>query len=213
MTAASQGFSLLIATLAFLSAANAKAPTAAPPAQQVQTPCTGHLLLPTPRPEASCQTTQVQVYPSPDGAIHALVLPSDVDLHATPDLESRVVLRTVAGNLLTSRDYSSPRGSNGYYVVTARWSPDSQFFAFSLSSSGGHSPWSFPIWVYSRQTNAIFSFSQMIGDKPTLSGDFGFAGTHTMTATTWEKPGSTDKGVPVTVDLAEAIEKIPASAE
>jgi hypothetical protein len=191
------------ATAALSAAAYAQAPAM----------CTGHALLSTPRPETSCLTQQPQIYPSPDGAVRALVYPADVDLYATPDIESRVVLRSAAGKLLTSKDYSSPRGSNGYYVVTARWSPDSQFFAFSLSSSGGHSPWSFPIWVYSRATNAIVGFSAMIGDNPTLSGDFRFGAPHTLTATTWAKPGATDQGVPVAVDLAEAIKKLPPPAE
>src|SRR5262249_23644314 len=61
-------------------------------------------------------------------------------LYATPDMESRVVIRASNSDTLTSKDYSSPRGANGYYVVNAKWSPDSQFFVYSMSSSGGHSP-------------------------------------------------------------------------
>jgi hypothetical protein len=73
-----------------------------------------------------------------------VVLPVEISLNATPDMESRVVIRTSKGETVTSKDYSSPRGFNGYYVVRAQWSPDSKFFVYSLSSSGGHSPWSFP---------------------------------------------------------------------
>ena len=153
---------------------------------------------------------QAQTFPSPDGMIHAVVLPSDVDLYGTPDLESRLVFRDTTGKTLTSQDYSSPRGENGYYVVSAKWSPDSQFFVFSLSSSGGHSPWSFPMWVYSRAKNAIVSFSDMIGGNPTLSGDFTFTPPHTIKATTWQMPGS-DATMPVTVDLAMALAKLPPS--
>jgi hypothetical protein len=68
-----------------------------------------------------------------------------------------------------SKDYSSPRGMNGYYVDHGKWSPDSQFFVYSLISSGGHSPWSFPIMVYSRKQKRIAKFSDMIGG-PTLVG-------------------------------------------
>ena len=174
--------------------------------------CSGHALLPTPRTESSCATVKPQIYPSPDKALHALVLPVDVDLHATPDMESRVVIRTIEGKTLTSKDYSSPRGTNGYYVVRARWSPDSQFFVFSMSSSGGHSPWSFPTWVYSRQKNVFVSFNKMIGDNPTIADDFSFSGPHTVVATTWEKAGS-DKRIPITVDLEEAIKKEAPSSE
>ena len=172
--------------------------------------CSGHQLLPTPRAESSCATIGFEAYPSPDKTLRALVLPVEADLHATPDMESRVVIRSVDGKLLTSKDYSSPRGSNGYYVARAKWSPDSQFFVFSTASSGGHSPWSFPTWVFSREKNLIVSFNKMIGDNPTTSEEFNFSGPHTVTATTWEKPGS-DNRIPVVVDLEEAIRKIAAS--
>jgi hypothetical protein len=172
--------------------------------------CSGHQLLPTPRAESSCATIGPEIYPSPDKTLRALVLPVEADLHATPDMESRVVIRSVDGKLLTSKDYSSPRGANGYYVAHARWSPDSQFFVFSTASSGGHSPWSFPTWVFSREKNLIVSFNKMIADNPTTSEEFKFSGPHTVTATTWEKPGS-DNRIPVVVDLEEAIKKIAAS--
>ena len=108
-----------------------------------------------------CQTPDLPI------ARWALVFPVDVSLYATPDMESRVVIRTSDSDTLISKDYSSPRGANGYYVVNAKWSPDSQFFVYSMSSSGGHSPWSFPIMVYGRQKNRIAGFSDMIhGGRP-----------------------------------------------
>jgi hypothetical protein len=174
--------------------------------------CSGHELLSIPRAESSCLTTRPQVYPSPDAALRALVFPVDADLYATPDMESRIVVRTREGKLLYSRDYSSPRGANGYYVFAAKWSPDSQFFVYSMSSSGGHSPWSFPMWVYSRQRNLIADFSAMIGNNPTVSGDFKFSGPHTISATTWEKAGSDNK-LPISVDLEDAIKKITPSSD
>jgi hypothetical protein len=127
-------------------------------------------------------------------------------------MESRVVIRTIEGKTLTSKDYSSPRGTNGYYVARARWSPNSQFFVFSMSSSGGHSPWSFPTWVYSRQKNVFVSLNKMIGDNPTVSDDFSFSGPHTIVAPTWEKAGS-DNRIPIVVDLEEAIKKETLSSE
>src|ERR1700680_3730028 len=140
--------------------------------------CSGHELLSIPRSESSCLTARLQTYPSPDATLRALVLPVDVDLHATPDMESRIVIRTSEGKLLTSKDYSSPRGANGYYVFAAKWSPDSQYFVYSMMSSGGHSPWLFPMWVYSRKKNLIADFSDINHGLPTLSGEFQFSGTH-----------------------------------
>jgi hypothetical protein len=141
--------------------------------------------------------------------MRALVFPADISLNASPDMESRVVIRSSAGDTVTSRDHSSPRGANGYYVVSAKWSPDSQFFVYSLTSSGGHSPWSFPIMVYGRKSSRIAEFSDMIDGKPTLSGDFYFSGPHSVAATTWREPGSLDDKVPIMVDLEEAFEKLP----
>jgi hypothetical protein len=175
-------------------------------------PCSGHHLLPTPRPETSCQTLSPELFVSPDNATHALVYPTDISLYATPDMESRVVFRSSDGTALTSQDYSSPRGANGYYVFHGQWSPDSQYFVFSMSSSGGHSPWSFPIKVYSVQKKQIANFSDMIGGNPTVSGQFQFSGPHTLVASTWKKPGATDDAVSVSVDLETAFGKLASSA-
>src|SRR5271169_863298 len=98
--------------------------------------CSGHQLLPVPRSASSCLTVSPQVYASPDAALSALIFPADPDSHDTPDMESRVVIQTRDGKLLVAKDYSSPGGANGYYVVGAKWSPDSQFFVYSMSSAG-----------------------------------------------------------------------------
>jgi hypothetical protein len=192
---------LIITTTAIVSAQLASAQA------QGADPCSGHQLLATPRAEGTCLTLKPQVDASPDKTLRAIVFPVGMDLHASPDIESRVVIRGPDAKLVTSKDFSSPRGVNGYYVVRGKWSPDSQFFVFSMSSSGGHSPWSFPTWVFSRQKEAIVSFSDMIGGKPTLSDEFNFSGPHHLTAATREKEGS-DKQVPVVVDLEAAIKKI-----
>ena len=175
--------------------------------------CSGHKLLPTPRPESSCSNVKPRIYASPNGELRALVFPVDVSLYATPDMESRVVIRNSKGDTLTSKDYSSPRGTNGYYVFNAKWSPDSQFFVYSMSSSGGHSPWSFPMMVYSREKNRIAGLSDMIGGKPTVSADFHFTGPHTVVASTWKQPGSLDDKVAVTVDLEDAFGKLAPSSD
>jgi hypothetical protein len=70
------------------------------------------------------------------------------------------------------------------------------------------SPWQFPTWVFSREKERIASFSDLIGGNPTVSDDFSFTGPHTIKAVTWEKAGS-DKQIPVVVDLAAAIAKLP----
>lgn len=173
-----------------------------------QTPdqCSGHQGLPKPRPEGSCLTLRPQVFPSPDKALRAIVFPVGMDLHATPDMESRVVIRANAAELVTSKDHSSPRGTNGYYVVQAKWSPDSQFFVYTTMSSGGHSPWQFPAFVFSRAKGVIVSLNDLIGG-PTTSEKFTFTGPHTLTAETWAKEGSDDR-IQIVVDLPDVTRKI-----
>jgi hypothetical protein len=195
--------SLIAASIAITGATLPLAETAF-----AEPPCGGHQLLPTPRPEMSCQTLVPELFVSPDKATHTLVYPADVSLYATPDMESRVVFRSSDGTTLTSQDYSSPRGTNGYYVFHGQWSPDSHYFVFSMSSSGGHSPWSFPIKVYAVKKNLIANFSDMIGGNPTVSGQFQFSGPHILVASTWKKPGATEDAIQVSVDLEAAFEKL-----
>jgi hypothetical protein len=205
----------LTSGLALLALAASMA-TLAPADVLADARCGGHKLLSKPRAEGSCRYVVPWIFVSPDKEMRALVYPADVLLDTTPDMESRVVIRSSAGDTITSMDHSSPRGMNGYYVYRAKWSPDSQFFVYSLVSSGGHSPWSFPIMVFDRKSAAIAKFSDMLGGKPTLSGDFNFSAPHTLNATTWKRPGAAgekelgDK-IPVTVDLQEAFKKLPSS--
>lgn len=171
--------------------------------------CYGHQLFSEPRPAESCHEIVPQIYASPDGDLRAFVVPAGVSLYATPDIESRVVIRSANGTTLTSQDYSSPRGTNGYYADQAKWSSDSQFFVFSMMSSGGHSPWSFPTMAYSRERNMIAKVSDMIGGRPILSGDFQLSAPHTLSIITWGRDGDMEDKVKVTLDLAEEFAKLP----
>ena len=200
---------LRLRTWALLTWALLTTATVTGPVLADDAPCDGHQLLTKARPETSCRNSKSQIFISPDKATHAQVLPADVSLYATPDMESRVVFRSSSGDTLTSQDYSSPRGMNGYYVATAQWSPDSQYFVFGLISSGGHSPWSYPMKVYSLKKNVIANFSDMIGGNPTLSDQLHFTGPHTIVASTWKQTGAIDTQVPVTVDLEAAFQKLP----
>jgi hypothetical protein len=175
--------------------------------------CGGHQLLTPRRPEMSCWTIAPQIIEAPNRAFRAVIYPADISLDATPDMESRVVIRTARGDTVMSRDHSSPRGANGHYVYRGSWSPDSQYFVYSLVSSGGHSPWSWPIWVFSAKRGQFARFSDMIAGRPTLSGDFTFAAAHTLTAMTWPRDGDIEHKVPVTVDLDAAFATVPPARE
>jgi hypothetical protein len=201
-------FAKSLALLIFAAASTALLPCAA----FADTPCSGHELLSAPRPQGSCQNLEPKSYTSPDKKLKADVFPADLSLNDTPDMESRVEIHSSAGAMLASKDYSSPDGATGYYVFNAKWSPDSQYFVFSMMSSGGHSPWSFPIMVYSAKKNQFAQFSAMINSQPTLSGQFTIAAPHSLNASTWKQPGDLTDKVPVTVDLDAAFAKLPATA-
>jgi hypothetical protein len=206
-------FTLQSARSCIVIAAACVAAMLLPAASLADQPCGGHKLLSTPRPEGSCRNVVPEVFVSPDKTMRALVVPADVSLDTTPDMESRVVIRSASGDTVTSKDHSSPRGTNGYYVYRAKWSPDSQYFVYSMVSSGGHSPWQFPTMVFGRKQSRIVRFSDMINDNPTVSGEFKFTGPHTLTATTWRQPGSPDDKVPITVDLDAAFAKLKPSED
>jgi hypothetical protein len=93
---------------------------------------------------------------SPDGALRAVVTSSGAGR------ESRVAI-VAKGRRLAQRSFASADGSHGYVVAHAAWTPDSQFFVFSLTSSGGHQPWLFPTYAYSRRSNRLGSLEGRIG--------------------------------------------------
>lgn len=100
-------------------------------------------------------------FESPDGAITALVRFTKT-LESTS--ESRIELRTRGGRVLLKQDYSSEDGEHGYGVSKASWTPDSQFFVYSLESSGGHSAWHSPVQFFSRTQKKIVNLDDALND-------------------------------------------------
>src|SRR5262245_23420284 len=81
-------------------------------------------------------------YQSPDRAIVA-VIKSTKAPEATE--ESSCEFRSASGKILARKSYASADGEHGYGVIKAAWTPDSQFFVYSLASSGGHQAWHSPV--------------------------------------------------------------------
>jgi hypothetical protein len=118
------------------------------------------LLLPSP----ARAKQEMDRFSSPDGKLVAVVIHVGKEA-GLENYESRVELRTKEGSLVCSNDYSSNDSEHGYGVAKAAWTPDSQFFVYSLQSSGGHSPWHTPIQFYNRQQNKILSLDDALGDS------------------------------------------------
>jgi Tol biopolymer transport system component len=97
------------------------------------------------------------VYRSPDGKLIAQVT-SVNKAH-----ESRVEVHRSNGKLLLVQDYSSADMEHGQVVCKAAWSPDSSFFVFATSNTGGHSPQARPTFSYSREQNRIYDLDRFLG--------------------------------------------------
>ena len=105
--------------------------------------------------------SHTEKFKSPDGMLVAVVL-SRHALEATD--ESRIELQTQGGIVTARRDYTSEDGEHGYGVTKAEWTPDSQFFVYSLESSGGHQAWNSPVWFFSRKENKFLSLDYALND-------------------------------------------------
>ena len=47
-------------------------------------------------------------------------------------------------------------------MVAAKWTDDSAFFVFSMSSSGGYELWHYPSYFYSSKTNQLVSLDESV---------------------------------------------------
>jgi hypothetical protein len=106
-------------------------------------------------------------YPSPDGTLAARVLP--IGEPGREWSESRIEIRARGGRLLRSVSFASSDKEHGQGVEYAAWTPDSKFFVFNTSSSGGHMPWRGPAYFYARGLNRFRSLDDYIGPGPCLA--------------------------------------------
>jgi hypothetical protein len=144
------------------------------------------------------------VYWSRDHTLQAIVVPkhiNDPDFH-----EHAVEIRTKSGALLHQQDYSSADHDHGRCILEAAWSPDSQFFAFASTSSGGHSSWHTPIYVYKRAPNKIYYLDDAAGG-PLVGQHFFFtapAVIHAQRLNYKDGKKIAEDPIPVSLDLHKA---------
>jgi hypothetical protein len=100
-------------------------------------------------------------YPSPDSKYQAFVISLPRASYGTG--ESEVIIKTKGGKALISKSYGSEDGEHGFGVEKAQWMPDSHFFVYSMSSSGGHQPWRSPVYFISVHDLKIRSIEDYIG--------------------------------------------------
>ena len=117
---------------------------------------------------ASASAQGAKTYVSPDKALRAIITP--VGLEGRDSNESIVEIRGARNALLLKKSFASEDGEHGYGVIKAAWTPDSQFFVFSVESSGGHQPWHAPTFVYRRGDSKLLALDDFVG--PVSSPDF-----------------------------------------
>jgi hypothetical protein len=112
------------------------------------------------------------------------------------DNESKLEFYSTGNQRLCTLDYSSEDGEHGFGVVKAAWTPDSQYFVFSLTSSGGHQSWHAPTLFYSVKIRAIFSLDGYVEGSGIAKGDFTLKAPNIVVTEVWK-----DKSVPVSFHL------------
>lgn len=66
------------------------------------------------------------------------------------------------GKLLEHKSYISSDHEHGYSVVQLKWSMDSKFCVWSLTSSGGHSPWHYPTDCYIEKCKKVVNIDAQL---------------------------------------------------
>jgi hypothetical protein len=103
---------------------------------------------------ASAKT--VKRYKSPDGTLTVAVM--------SISGEAIVKVEETKGNVVSKKDFTSDDNEHGYYVAKAQWTPDSQFFVYSLESSGGHSVMTINTMVFSRLNNQTEELGNLLNN-------------------------------------------------
>ena len=143
--------------------------------------------------QAAARSTAFQTYRSPDSAI--LVKISEVSRRC---VESRIEIRRVNGSLLLRKIFASADCEHGMAAQYGAWTSDGQFFVFNAQSTGGHQPWHWPVYFYSRRDNKVRNLDIYIG--AIVAPQFELKGQHSVETRVLEM--SSDRGRPITANLA-----------
>lgn len=95
-------------------------------------------------------------YKSPDGRF-------TVQIQSETNNEIYATVQDKAGNQLAEINLMSQTTNNGRTLAKAAWSKDSRFFVFTTESSGGHSPWHYSTFYFSRASETFRNFDERSG--------------------------------------------------
>jgi len=100
------------------------------------------------------QENRQREYAAPDGGVRVVIVPVSKEVGRS-EYESRIEIKSSNGKIACALDYSSEDNEHGFGVVKAEWTPDSQYFVFSLTSSGGHQAWHAPTQFLNRKDGRV----------------------------------------------------------
>ena len=141
-----------------------------------------------------------QVIVSPDGALRAIIIPVDRNAGFIGS-ESRVEIRKSDRELLSAASYASSDGEHGLGVMKGQWTPDSQFFVYNTSSSGGHQPYHSPTFFYSRRSNRIRNIEELTHSMVLDQSPFEIVAPHSVTVVCIAKYDGSLDGVMILANL------------
>ena len=110
--------------------------------------------------------------------------------------ESRIEIRRF-NRLIRLRSFASSDGQHGKAVGHASWTTDGRYFVFNTSNTGGHQPWSWATYFYSRRQNRFYFLDGFVG---AITSDFVLTGPNTVRTTRLNFAGNNDTE-PVVVKL------------
>ena len=145
---------------------------------------------------AESSKNKTSTYLAPNGGVRVLVVPVGKEA-GRADYESRIEFRAADNNLLCTLDFSSEDAEHGYGLVKAEWTPDSQYFVFSLASSGGHQAWHAPTEFYSQRDGTVRSLDDYFKSEITKAA-FQIVAPNTVKT---ERAGVDDKALPASIRL------------
>jgi dipeptidyl aminopeptidase/acylaminoacyl peptidase len=122
-------------------------------------------------------------YMAPDGGVRVVVVPVSKEA-GRPEYESRIEFKSSDGQIACALDYSSEDNEHGFGVVKAEWTPDSQYFVFSLTSSGGHQAWHAPTQFLSRKDGTVRALDDYF-ELGISMADFRLVAPHTVKTEVW----------------------------
>jgi hypothetical protein len=143
------------------------------------------------------QEAKDRQYTAPDGRAHVVVVPVSKE-SGRSEYESRIEFQSSDGKISSVLDYSSDDSEHGFGVAKGEWTPDSQYFVFSLTSSGGHQPWHAPTQFFNRMDGTVRTLDDYF-TAGISKADFWIIAPNTVKTEFWE--GKEGKSVPVSVKL------------